>query len=79
MTAPRRSALFSFSARKTTPLRPDFLHSASRWRAIIPKGDDEDIAADAFRFVILVAVCALLERPTVNPSLTRTSRRWVVA
>src|SRR6476660_1026988 len=71
MTAPSRSALFSFSDRKTIPLRPAFLHSASRWRAIMPNGDDEEIAGRGegfFRFVALLATRALLERPPLNPS-----------
>ena len=66
MTAPSRSALFSFSARKTIPLRPDFLRWASKWRAIIPTGDEEEIAGrdEAFlRFAALLAPRALLERP----------------
>src|SRR6476659_10737857 len=74
MTAPSRSALFSFSDRKTIPLRPAFLHSASRWRAIMPKGDEEEIAGRGegfFRFVALLAPRAFLERPTLNPSLIR--------
>src|SRR5438034_8646023 len=73
MMAPSRSALFSFSERKTIPLRPAFLHSVSRWRAIMPKGDEEEIAGreGSFRFVALLAPRALLERPTLNPSLIR--------
>ena len=78
MTAPSRSALFSFSDRKTIPLRPAFLHSASRWRASIPKGDEEEIAGRGegfFPFVAPLAPRALLERPTLNPSLVRDQLR----
>ncbi|MCK1737151.1 hypothetical protein IVA79_25040 [Bradyrhizobium sp. 138] len=45
MTLPSRSALFSLSARKTMPLRPDCFHWASRWRASTPSGDDDEIVA----------------------------------
>jgi hypothetical protein len=77
MTAPSRSALFSFSARNTTP-RLDFPHCASRWRAIIPRGDEEEIAVrdeELFRFVALLATRGLLDRPTLNPSLIRDQLR----
>jgi hypothetical protein len=58
------------------PLRPDSLHCASRWRAIIPSGDEEEIAVrgkELFRFVALLATCAFLERPTLIPSLIAPS------
>src|SRR5919198_6397966 len=78
MTAPSRSARFSFSERKTIPLRPDFLHCASRWRATIPRGAEEEIAVrdeEFFRFVALPATRALLERPTFDLSLIRDQLR----
>ena len=40
----------------------------------MPKGDEEEIAGRGegfFRFVALLAPRALLERPTLNPSLIR--------
>ena len=40
----------------------------------MPKGDEEEIAGRGeafFRFVALLATRALLERPTLNPSLIR--------
>src|SRR3954452_19310414 len=43
MTLPSRSALFSLSARKTSP--PDCSHWASRCSAIMPSGDDDEIEA----------------------------------
>src|SRR5262245_56177716 len=82
MTAPNRSALFSLSARKTMPLRPDFLHCASRWRSIMPRGDEEEIAVrvrEVFRFVALLATRALMERPTLNPSLIRDQQRLMAS
>src|SRR6476660_7033306 len=81
MTAPSRSALLSFSERKTIPLWPAFLHSVSRWRAIMPKGDEEEIAGREgfFRFVALLAPRALLERPTLNPSLIRDQLRLMAS
>jgi len=40
----------------------------------MPKGDEEEIATGVFRFVARVAMRALLERPTFNPSFIRTSK-----
>jgi hypothetical protein len=40
----------------------------------MPSGDEEEIAVrgkELFRFVALLATRALLERPTLNPSLIR--------
>lgn len=40
----------------------------------MPRGDEEEIAVrdrELFRFVALLATRALLERPTLNPSLIR--------
>jgi hypothetical protein len=40
----------------------------------MPKGDEEEIVirgVDLFRFVALLATCALLDRPTLAPSLNR--------
>ena len=79
MTAPSRSALFSFSATKTMPWRPDFLHCASRWRAIMPSGDAEEIAVrlGVFRFFARLSVRLLLERPTLILLLVRNLlSRW---
>jgi hypothetical protein len=42
----------------------------------MPKGDEEEIAGRGegfFRFAALLAPRALLERPTLNPSLIATS------
>ena len=44
----------------------------------MPKGDEEEIAGRGegfFRFVALLAPRALLERPTLNPSLFRDQLR----
>ena len=43
----------------------------------MPKGDEEEIAGREgfFRFVALLAPRALLERPTLNPSLIRDQLR----
>ena len=44
----------------------------------MPKGDEEEIAGRGegfFRFVALLAPRALLERPTLNPSLIRDQLR----
>ena len=44
----------------------------------MPKGDEEEIAGRGegfFRFVALLAPRALLERPTLNPSLIRDQPR----
>ena len=43
----------------------------------MPKGDEEETAGRGegfFRFVARVAMRALLERPTFNPSFIRTSK-----
>jgi hypothetical protein len=53
MTLPSRSALFSFSARKTMPLRPDCFHWASRCRASTPSGDDDEIVARCTALLVL--------------------------
>src|SRR4051812_26526181 len=42
MTEPSRSALRSFSARNTTPLRPAACHCATRCNASSPNGDEDD-------------------------------------
>ena len=63
MTLPSRSALFSLSARKTMPLRPDCFHWASRCRASTPSGDDDEIEARCTALLVLGDVligCALL-------------------
>jgi hypothetical protein len=45
----------------------------------MPKGEDEEIAVrdGEFRFVALPATRALLERPTLNPSMIRDPRELV--
>jgi hypothetical protein len=46
----------------------------------MPKGEDEEIAVrddEFFRFVALPATRALLERPTLNPSMIRDPRELV--
>lgn len=48
----------------------------------MPSGDEEDIAVrdeDFFRFVALPATRALLERPTLNPSLIRDQLRLMAS
>jgi hypothetical protein len=40
----------------------------------MPKGDEEEIVIrddEFFRFVALLVTCALLDRPTLAPSLNR--------
>jgi hypothetical protein len=49
-----------------------FFDCASRWRAIIPRGDEEEIAVrgkEFFRSVALLATCAFLERHTLIPTI----------
>jgi hypothetical protein len=80
MTAPSRSALFSFSDRKTMPLPQAFLRCSSKWRAIKPKGAEEEIAVrgeDFLRFDAPLAAGALLERTTLNPPLFRDQFRLI--
>jgi hypothetical protein len=46
----------------------------------MPKGDEEEIAVRSevfFRFVALLATRALLERPTLNPSLIRDQSKAI--
>lgn len=48
----------------------------------MPKGDEEEIAVrdrELFRFVALPATRALLERPTLNPSLIRDQQRLMAS
>jgi len=48
----------------------------------MPKGDEEEIAGRGdgfFRFVALLAPRALLERPTLNPSLIRDQFRLIAS
>ena len=56
MTLPSRSALFSFSARKTMPLCPDSFHRPSRCRASTPSGDEDEIAGRCTALLALADV-----------------------
>src|SRR6188472_1932909 len=57
---PSRSALFSSSARNTTPSRPDFFHCSRRWSANMPRGEDVEIAklADFPPFLVALFLAA---------------------
>jgi hypothetical protein len=82
MMPPSRSALFSFSARKTTPLRPEPPHCVSKWRAIMPNGAVEEIAVrgEGFsRFFARLTPRDLLERPTLFSSLIRNQLRLMAS
>src|SRR6185312_3521377 len=57
-TLPSRSALFSSSARKTTPSRPDFLHCSRRWSANMPSGEEEETAERGEPLLIFNALAA---------------------
>ena len=48
----------------------------------MPRGDEEEIAVrgrEVFRFVALLATRALMERPTLNPSLIRDQQRLMAS
>ena len=66
-------SIFVFRQKDNT-VAASLLHSASRWRAIMPKGDEEEIAGrgeGTFRLVALLAPRALIDWPTLAPSLNR--------
>src|SRR6202000_2007073 len=54
-TLPNRSALFSFSARNTTPSRPDCFHCSRRWSANMPSGEEDEMVERGEALVFLVA------------------------
>src|SRR6185437_5623751 len=69
-TPPNRSALFSFSARKTMPSRPDCLHRWRRCSASMPSGEEDEIVDRDEPLVFLIApeeVRVFFFFPTQNP------------
>ncbi|WP_456758061.1 hypothetical protein [Bradyrhizobium sp. USDA 4011] len=79
-TLPRRSALFSLSARKTMPSRPDFFHCSRRCSASMPSGEEDEIPERVnplLFFLAPAAARAFLVFATSNPSLRRESDRLV--
>ena len=59
---PSRSALFSSSARNTSPSRPDLLHCSRRWSANMPSGEVVEIAETAVFLPFLVALSLVAPR-----------------